>query len=108
MVGALVIAKKAWEDIPFPLRLKMMKSIRVAGREFKAAGRLESDESVKVMQEKWGLKVQPVSPELETLWRHEAEKTYDFLRGRIVPEDIFDEVQRQLEEYRRGRNTASQ
>ena len=62
MVGALVISKKAWEDIPFPIRLKMMKSIRVAGREFKAAGRRESDESVKVMREKWGLKVQPVSP----------------------------------------------
>ncbi len=108
MVGALVISKKVWEEIPFRIRMEMVKSARLAGKEIKASGRLESDESVKTMQKKWGLKVQPVSPELEAIWRHEAENIYDFLRGRMVPEDIFDEVQLQLKDYRQGKSAARQ
>ncbi len=103
LIGALVITQKAWEEIPFPIRMEMVKSARVAGREIKSAGRRESVESVLAMQNKWGMKVQPVSVEVETLWRQEAEKVYDYVRGNIVPAEMFDEVQRQLKEYRQSR-----
>jgi hypothetical protein len=50
--------------------------------------------------QKRGLKVQTASPEIVEQWRKEAEKTYPEIRGRLVPADIFDEVQRYLQEYR--------
>jgi hypothetical protein len=37
---------------------------------------------------------------LEAVWRAEAEKVYPDIRGTIVPEDVFDEAQRLIQEYR--------
>ncbi len=103
LVGALVISREVWEEIPFPIRMEMVKSAGVAGSEIKETGRRENEEAVRTMQEKWGLQVQKVSPEIEALWRREAEGVYEFIRTRIVPTEIFDEVRRQLEEYRKGK-----
>jgi hypothetical protein len=50
--------------------------------------------------QKRGLKVHEPTAEGVEQWRKEAEKTYPEIRGRIVPADIFDEVQRRLAEYR--------
>jgi len=47
-----------------------------------------------------GLKVQPVTPELEAEWRKVAEHAYPMIRGNMVPAELFDEVQRLLKEYR--------
>ncbi len=102
LVGALVITRSAWEEIPFPVRMEMIKSARIAGDEIKATGRRENEESVRTMAEKWGLKVQKVNPATEAIWRREAEKVHDFVRTKIVPADIFDEVRGQLDEYRKG------
>ena len=49
---------------------------------------------------KRGLKVQEPGPEVMEQWRKEAERTYPDIRGRLIPADIFDEVQRYLQEYR--------
>jgi hypothetical protein len=35
-------------------------------------------------------------------WRTEVEKVYPEVRDRIVPTEIFDEVQRLVKEYRAG------
>ena len=101
MVGALVISRSAWEEIPFPVRMEMIKAARVAGDQIKATGRRENEESVRTMEEKWGLKVQKVTARTEEIWRRETEKVYDFVRAKIVPAEIFDEVRRQLDEYRK-------
>ncbi len=103
LVGALVISRSVWEEIPFAVRMKMIKAARIAGDEIKATGRRENEESVTTMEKKWGLKVQKVTPQTEALWKHEAEEVHDFVRTKIVPAEIFDEVQRQLVEYRKGR-----
>ncbi len=101
LVGALVISRSVWEEIPFHMRMEMIKSTRIAGDEIKATGRRENEESVTTMVEKWGLKVQKVNPGMESIWRREAEKVYEFVRTKIVPTEIFDEVRRQLDEYRK-------
>ena len=51
-----------------------------------------------------GLKVQSVTPEIEAEWRKLAEGFYPQIRGKIVPADIFDEVVRLLQEYRKGKS----
>ena len=100
LVGAAVITMKAWNEIPLELREGLLEASSRAGEEIKAAGRLENHESVLTMEKKWGLKVHPVSPEVNEEWRRCVEKIYPEIRGKIVPADIFDEVVRLLKEYR--------
>jgi TRAP-type C4-dicarboxylate transport system substrate-binding protein len=99
IVGALVVRKEPWEKLPGGVREKLMKSAKVAGSEIKAAGRKEMTESVAAM-EKRGLKVTKVTPEVEAAWRKAAEAVYPEVRGKLVPEDIFDEATKFISEYR--------
>ena len=41
-----------------------------------------------------------VTPELEIEWRKASEKFYPQIRSKLVPEDIFAEVERLLKEHR--------
>jgi hypothetical protein len=52
---------------------------------------------------KRGLRVHPVTPEVEAEWRREVEAAYPKIRGVIVPADMFDEVVKQLKAYRAAR-----
>ncbi len=102
LVGALVVKKDVWDRIPAPVRAQLLAAAHQAGAELREAGRRESDEAVETMKTKWNLQVHPVEPggELETEWRTRAEAAYPKIRGGIVPAEVFDEVQRLLQEYR--------
>lgn len=99
LVGALVVRKESWEKIPAAVRAKLAVTAATAGREIKAAGRKESDESVTAM-EKRGLKVMKITPEIEAEWRRAAEAVYPQVRKKLVPADIFDQTIKLLQEYR--------
>lgn len=99
LVGACVMRKQAWEKIPADLRQRMLEIASATGNEIKGSGRKESDESVRAM-EKRGLKITPMTPELEAEWRAAAEAVYPQISGRLVPADIFDEALRLIREYR--------
>ena len=51
---------------------------------------------------KRGLQVHRLTPALEAQWQAAAEEVYPLIRGRLMPEDIFDEAMRLLQEYRAG------
>lgn len=99
LVGALVVRKESWEKIPADIRAKLAATAATAGKEIKAAGRKESDESV-IAMEKRGLKVTKVTPEIEAGWRQAAEAVYPQVREKLVPPDIFDQTMKLLQEYR--------
>lgn len=99
LVGACVVKKETWEKIPGTLRETLLEAADRAGKEIRANSRKENTEAVAAMQKR-GLKVHEVSPEVVEQWRKETEKTYADIRGRLVPADIFDEVQKYLQEYR--------
>ncbi len=99
LVGALVVRKETWDKIPVETRAALAKAAAEAGREIKAAGRKEMDESVAAMVKR-GLKVTPVTPELEADWRRTAEAVYPKIRGGMVPADIFDRALALIAEYR--------
>ena len=99
LVGALVVRKESWEKIPAEVRAKLAATAATAGKEIKAAGRKESDESVAAM-EKRGLKVTKIAPEIEAEWRAAAEAVYPKVREKLVPPDIFDQTMKLLQEYR--------
>jgi TRAP-type C4-dicarboxylate transport system substrate-binding protein len=99
LLGATVITKKAWDSLSALDRELIMESAAVAGREIRAQSRLEAEQSVQAM-EKRGLVVQKVDQEMQTRWEIAAEEFYPKIRGSMVPEDVFDEVQQHIREYR--------
>jgi TRAP-type C4-dicarboxylate transport system substrate-binding protein len=99
LVGATVITKKAWDDVPAGEREALLKVASDAGVQMQARGRAESKEAVEAMKKR-GLQVHPLSPELENEWRRFLEASYPKIRGTMVPADVFDEVQGLLAGYR--------
>lgn len=99
LVGATVITRKAWDEIPADKREALLKAASDTGAQMQAKNRAESQEAVEAMKKR-GLQVHPLTPELEKEWRQFLEASYPKVRGTIVPADVFDDVQRILVEYR--------
>jgi TRAP-type transport system periplasmic protein len=99
LVGGTVITKKAWDSIPANQREAFMKAAAEAGEQIKNRSHAEEAESIAAMKKR-GLTVHPLTPEVEAEWQTLAEKVYPMIRGKIVPADLFDEVQTLLKDYR--------
>jgi len=97
--GGAVIRKEVWDKIPPDIQKQLRAAASTAGAKIRASARKEDDESIAAMQKK-GLVVHPVTPQVTEEWRQLTKTIYPQLRGKIVPMDIFDEVQRLVEEYR--------
>ena len=101
IVGAVVMTRKSWEGMTPAAQKALREAADVAGTQLRAISRRENEEAVEAMKKR-GLKVQPISPEIEAEWRAMAERAYPLIRGKMVPADLFDEVQQLLQEYRAG------
>ena len=101
LVGAVVVTRKSWDAMSPGAQTALLQAGDAAGVQLRAISRRENVEAVEAMKKR-GLRVQAVSPELEAEWRAMAEQAYPMIRGKLVPADVFDEVQQGLEEYRAG------
>jgi TRAP-type C4-dicarboxylate transport system substrate-binding protein len=97
--GAAVIRKDVWDKIPPDVQKQLRIAAVAAGEKIRASARKEDEESITAMQKK-GLKVQPVTPQIEAAWQQLTKILYPQLRGKTVPADIFDEVLRLVTEFR--------
>lgn len=102
LVGAAVVTKTAWDAIPDPLRAELAAAAATTGDQIRARSRTENDESVAAMQKR-GLVVHELNPAAREAWQALAEKAYPMIRGQLMPADIFDEVQRELADFRAHR-----
>lgn len=100
LVGALVVTRKSWDSLPASTQAAMRQASEEAGAKIRAQSRKEMDESVEAMKKR-GLTVHAMTPALEAQWRALFEGVYPQIRGKLVPADVFDEVQRLLKEYRK-------
>jgi TRAP-type C4-dicarboxylate transport system substrate-binding protein len=99
LVGACVVKKETWDKIPASERDPLLAAATRAGKEILANSHKESAEAVVAMQKR-GLTVHVPDPDVVEQWRKEAEKSYPDIRGHIVPAEIFDQVQHELQAYR--------
>ena len=106
LTGGFVIRKAVWDRIPAAAKEELLKAADEAGNSNKAQGRAEGDKSVAAMKEK-GLTVHAVTPEKEVDWRKASEWYYPKIRGKLISEDIFAEVERLLNEYRAAKKAAT-
>ena len=100
LVGGTVISQQAWEQIPAGSRAAMLEAAHASGERLRADIRGMGDQAVREM-EKRGLTVVRVDAATRAAWKGSAESTYSRLRGSYCPADLFDEVQRLRNEFRR-------
>jgi TRAP-type C4-dicarboxylate transport system substrate-binding protein len=102
LVGATVIRKDAWDRIPERWHAPMIEAARAATRQLQAKIRRLDAEAVPEMTKR-GLRVVTLDDSARAAWITKAESAYPKLRGRYAPADLFDEVRRLRDEFRRSR-----
>jgi len=102
IVGALVLTKKAWDDMSPATQAAMRAASEKAGVQIRAKARQEVTEAVDAMKKR-GLTVNRPSAEQMREWTDFAEKLYPRIRGTMVPADTFDEVLGHLKDFRAGK-----
>jgi len=98
--GALVLTRKAWDSLPSATQEAMRRAAEETGEKIRAQSRKEMEESVAAMKQR-GLKVHQMTPDVEAQWRALFEAAHPQIRGKLVPPEMFDEVQRLLKEWRK-------
>ena len=99
LVGATVIRRETWEDIPQSWREEMLESARAAGLQLRGKIRALGEDAVPEM-EKRGLKVVRLDEAALRTWRAETKRAYPKLRGVYAPAELFDEAVRLRDEFR--------
>ena len=102
IVGALVITKKAWDELTPEGQVAVREAGAKAGVQLRAKARQEVDEAVAAMKKR-GLTVNKPNAEQAKEWNDLADKLYPRIRGKMVPADTFDEVVGHLKAYRAGK-----
>lgn len=101
LVGATVITTKAFATIPPETLDSVLAAADEAGVRLRGEIRASDGKAIDAMK-KHGLTVQAASAEIEAEWLKAAEEVYPKIRGSIVPADMFDEVRRLRDEFRKA------
>lgn len=99
IVGALVVTKKAWDEMSPEVRDAVRTTSDLAGVQIRAKARQEVDDAVDAMKKR-GLTVNKPNAEQMREWNDLAEKLYPRIRGTMVPAETFDEVFAHLKVFR--------
>jgi TRAP-type C4-dicarboxylate transport system substrate-binding protein len=99
LIGATIVSKTTWDLIPAAERAPLLEAARESGEALRGGIRKMGDDAVIAMQKR-GLKVVHADDAAVADWRKEAEAVYPKLRGKMVPADLFDQVQALRDEYR--------
>jgi TRAP-type C4-dicarboxylate transport system substrate-binding protein len=102
IVGALVVTKKAWDDMSPATQTAVRAASEKAGVEIRAKARQEVEEAVDAMKKR-GLTVNHPTADQLREWTEFAEKLYPKIRGNTVPTETFDEVMAYLKDFRSGK-----
>jgi TRAP-type C4-dicarboxylate transport system substrate-binding protein len=97
--GGTIIKKELWNKISPDMQKKLMEAAVAAGAKMRDASRKEDESAIKAMQAK-GLKVNVATPQVEQEWYKLTSVVYPKIRGKMVPDAIFDEVQQLVREFR--------
>jgi len=102
IVGALVITRKAWDEMAPAAQEALRAAGEKAGLQIRNQARKEVDEAVEAMKKR-GLVVHRPNPEQMKEWNELADKLYPRIRGTMVPAATFDEVFSHLKDFRSGK-----
>jgi TRAP-type C4-dicarboxylate transport system substrate-binding protein len=95
LTGAMVVKKEDWDKVPADVKPKLLALARDYGKKISVEVRRMDAEALSNMKQQ-GLVV--VKPADEADFMKAAKKTWTVVRGKVVPADIFDEVQKLVNE----------
>jgi TRAP-type C4-dicarboxylate transport system substrate-binding protein len=102
IVGALVVTRKAWDDMSPAVQQAVRDASDKAGAQIRTKAREEVQEAVDAMKKR-GLTVHKPNTEQMKEWNDLAEKLYPRIRGTMVPAETFDEVMAHIKTFRAGK-----
>jgi len=106
LVGATIISKSAWDKIPAAQQGPMLAAAQKSGEALKNDIRTQGARAIAAMQAgqpgKKSNKLTVTTLDAAALadWRKQTQAIYPKMKGKMVPADLFDEVQRLDAEYR--------
>jgi hypothetical protein len=103
VVGALLVTKKAWDEMSPSTQEAVRTAGEKAGEQLRTKARLEVEEAVEAMKKR-GLIVNKPNAEQMKEWNNLALSLYPKIRGTMVPAETFDEVFKHLNAYRSGKH----
>ncbi len=110
LTGATIVDKKVWESLAPDLQKTLADIARETGVQLQKEIRAMEQQAIDAMVKR-GLQVIKVPPEGLQQWHQLVESIYPRIRGTFIPPEVFDEVMRLRNEYRRtqaGAGTVSQ
>lgn len=102
IVGALVVTRKAWNEMSPATQVAVRAAGEKAGQQIRQKARQEVEEAVDAMKKRGLVVHRPNALQMQE-WNELAEKLYPRIRGTMVPADTFDEVFAHLKAYRSGK-----
>lgn len=99
LIGGIIVSTKTWNKLPADLREKLLDAARKIGKEIQAEIDNADAEAIKIMKEH-GLKVHPVSTEIEGQWLSEVQDGFKMIVGKSFDEASYNEVVKHLKAYR--------
>jgi TRAP-type C4-dicarboxylate transport system substrate-binding protein len=102
IVGALVVTRKAWDDMSPAVQQAVRTASDKAGAQIRAKARQEVEEAVDAMKKR-GLTVHKPNADQMKEWNELADKLYPRIRGTMVPAETFDEVMAHIKTFRAGK-----
>ncbi len=96
--GAAIVSTRTWAEVPADLQPKL---IDAAQRIFDglAPDLLKQDQDAIEVMKRYGLKVNPVTPEASAQWESLLNRTFSGLIGKLYDRESFDTVKAYLDEY---------
>jgi len=102
IIGAVVITKKAWEEMTPPMQETLRQASEKTGVQMRAKARQEVEDSIDAMKKR-GLVIHRPNPEQMREWDALANTLYQRIRGTTMPAETFDEVFLHLKNFRSGK-----
>ena len=114
LIGATIVSKATWEKIPAAQRGPMLAAARKSGESLKGEIRAQDAQAVQTMikgqpgKRSNKLTITTLDPAALAEWRQVTEGIYPKMKDKMVPPDLFDEVQRLRDEFRAQHPVKSQ
>ena len=112
LVGATIIARPVWEAIPASQRTAMLAAAKKSGEAVKQDIRAQGARAIAAMtagqpgKKSLKLTVTELDPAALAEWRKQTEAMYPKMKDKMVPADLFAEVERLRDQYRAQHATA--
>lgn len=99
LIGGIIVSTKTWKKIPESLRTKLHHAALDIGKQIQVEIDNADGQALTIMKEH-GLKVHPVSPEIEAQWQPIINSGFEYVIGKSFDEASYNEVKKHLKDFR--------